>query len=419
MMRHKLLIVGILVVISAFAYAKIGFSDSDRLWDLQYRGVRAMGMGNAFNAISDDNDSVYYNPAGMTSIRKVKVYIQPVRLVPTVDFFKEIKDINDLTDDIKAISDSPDPLEDPSLKDERIRLMDRFEGLTKENVAFDGGFPVTVMIPLHIKNFGATLGIFGHGWSVSQIKVIKQGLSWADPIVDILDDSIFYRLMAESSYGLSSAVKFPIAILPLNLSVGLSVARTNRWILTDQDNLMQIQDLLSVDGPDGIKGTADDFKNLYFDPEDPLSSVVMGSGFNVNVGVMASIGDDAARVGLTFRNIVGKINYKEMKDEIPDKLAGISASVNLAKIPNPDVPMIDAIVSGGMDDMNSDDPKARIGFELTWRPAGIFALSGRIGSNDGFLTLGAGLQLLFLDLDYAFYGDSITDWHALSLNLAF
>ncbi|MEK7399875.1 MAG: conjugal transfer protein TraF [Candidatus Poribacteria bacterium] len=419
MMRHKLLIVGILVVISAFAYAKIGFSDSDRIWDIQYRGVRAMGMGNAFNAISDDSDSAYYNPAGMTSIRKVKVYIQPVRLVPTVDFFEEIKDINDLRDDIEAISDSSDPLGDPSLKDERIRLMDKFEGLTKESVALDGGFPIMVMIPLHVKNFGATLGIFGHGWSVSQIKVMKQGLNWADPIVGILDDSVFYRLMGESSYGLSSAVKFPIAILPLNLSVGLSVARTNRWILTDQDDLIQVQDLLSIDGPDGIKGTADDFKNLYFDPEDPLSSIVMGSGFNINAGVMASIGDDAARVGLTFRNIVGKINYNAIKDEIPDKLAGISASVNLAKIPSPDVPMIDAIVSGGIDDMNSDDSKARIGFELTWRPVSIFALSGRIGSNDGFLTLGAGLQLLFFDLDYAFYGDSITDWHALSLNLAF
>jgi hypothetical protein len=297
--------------------------------------------------------------------------------------------------------------------------MDRFERLTKENVALDGGVPLMVMIPLHIGNLGATLGIFGHGWSVSQVKVIKQGLSWADPIVNILDDSVFYRLMGESSYGLSSAVKFPIATLPISLSAGLSVARTNRWILTDQDDLIQVQDLLSADGPDGIKGTADDFKNRYFDPEDPLSSMVTGSGFNINAGIMASIGDDAARVGLTFNNIVGKINYKEIKDEIPDKLAGISASINLAKIPNPDLPMIDAIVSGGMDDMNSDDPKARFGFELTWRPASVFALSGRIGSNDGFLTFGAGLKLLFFDFDYAFYGDSITDWHALSLNLAF
>lgn len=412
------LIVGMLVVISLFAYTKISFADSDRIWDIQYRGVRAMGMGNSFNAISDDSDSVYYNPAGMTSVRKVKVYIQP-RLVPTVDSFEETKDIDNLIDDIKAINDSPDPLEDPSLKDERIRLMDRFERLTKENVALDGGVPIMVMVPFHVGDFGATLGIFGHGWSVSQVKVMKQGLSWADPVIDILDDSVFYRLMGESSYGLSSAIKVPIAMLPLNLSVGLSVARTDRWILTDQDNLMQVQDLLSANGPDGIEGTADDFKNLYFDPKKPFNSKVYGSGFNINAGVMASIGDDAARIGLTFRNIVGKINYKELKDEIPDKLAGVSASINLAKIPSPDVPMIDAIVSGGMDDMNSDDPKARIGFELTWRPAGIFTLSGRIGSNDGFLTFGAGLQLLFLDLDYAFYGDSITDWHALSLNLAF
>lgn len=30
-----------------------------------YRGVRAMGMGNAFTAVADDADSVFYNPAGM------------------------------------------------------------------------------------------------------------------------------------------------------------------------------------------------------------------------------------------------------------------------------------------------------------------------------------------------------------------
>lgn len=80
MIRHRLLIVGILVVISAFAYTKTGFTDTDRIWDIQYRGVRAMGMGNAFNAISDDSDSVYYNPAGMTSVRKIKVYVQPFKL---------------------------------------------------------------------------------------------------------------------------------------------------------------------------------------------------------------------------------------------------------------------------------------------------------------------------------------------------
>ncbi len=30
-----------------------------------YRGVRAMGMGNAFTAVADDSDAVFYNPAGL------------------------------------------------------------------------------------------------------------------------------------------------------------------------------------------------------------------------------------------------------------------------------------------------------------------------------------------------------------------
>ena len=49
----------------------------------------------------------------------------------------------------------------------------------------------------------------------------------------------------------------------------------------------------------------------------------------------------------------------------------------------------------------------------------LLALSGRIGSNRGYMTLGAGIQFMFLDFDYAFYGDNDADWHAFSLNLAF
>lgn len=397
----------------------ISFAEnSDKIWVVPYRGIRAMGMGNAFDAISDDNDSVYYNPAGMASVRKIKVYIQPLRLIPTQAFYNETKDIDELIDDLERISDSSNALEDPNLKDERIRLVNRLERLTKENIAIDGGVPIMVMVPFHIKDFGATLGIFGHGWSVSQVKVIRRGLNWTDPIINILDDAIFYRLMGETAYGLSSAVKFPIITLPLSLSVGLSIARVDRWILTDQDNLLGVQDLLSIDGPDGIKGTDDDFKNRYFDPKDPLSSMDMGSGFNISAGIMASVSDDTARFGLTFRDLIGGIKYQDIKDEIPERLTGISASINLAKIPNPNIPMIDAIVSAGINDINSDNPKLRAGLELTWRPKG-FALSGRIGSNDGFLTLGVGLRLIFLDLNYAFYGDEITNWHAVSFSLAF
>jgi hypothetical protein len=410
MRRYKLILVASLIIIFAVAFSQTGIASSDKIWDIQYRGVRPMGMGNAFGAVSDDNNAFYYNPAGLASVRKLRIDIQPVHLIPTEDFYNETKDINDLVDDIDSISKSSDALNDPSLKDERIRLMNKLERLTVEKVGIDAGFPISVMIPLHIKNYGVTLGVMGHGWSVSQMKVQKKGLQWGDLMLNILDDEIFYKIMGETSYGLASAINLPIPMTPVAFSVGLTAMRVEQWLLTDENDLMNFGDL--------VNSNTNDFKTRFFDPEDPLSSIANGAGYRVNAGVIASIGD-TFKVGVNLDNILGKINYDLIKDNVPNKLAGISAAVNLAKLPNPDIPMVDAILSASIDDMNSDNTKKRIGFELTWKPIGIFALSGRVGSNDGFLTLGAGVKLLFLDIDYAFYGDEVTDWHAVSLNLAF
>lgn len=38
-----------------------------------YRGVRAMGMGGAFTAVADDKDSVFYNPAGLSFNKEMKI----------------------------------------------------------------------------------------------------------------------------------------------------------------------------------------------------------------------------------------------------------------------------------------------------------------------------------------------------------
>jgi hypothetical protein len=410
MRRYKLILAIALIIVSSTVFNQTGIASSDKIWDVQYRGVRPMGMGNAFGAVSDDNNAFYYNPAGLASVRKLRIDIQPVHLIPTEDFYNEIKDINDLVDDIDSISKSSNPLEDPSLKDERVRLMDRLERLTSERVGIDAGFPLSVMIPLHIKNYGVTLGVMGHGWSVSQIKVQKKGLKWGDLVLDVLDDEIFYKIMGETSYGLASAINLPIPMTPVAFSVGLTAMRVEQWLLTDENDLMNFGDL--------VNSNTNDFKEHFFDPEDPLSSIANGSGYRVNAGIIASLGD-TFKVGLTFDNILSKINYDTIKDNVPNRLAGVSAAVNLAKLPNPDIPMVDAILSASIDDMNSGNTKKRVGFELTWKPIGIFALSGRVGSNDGFLTLGAGVKLIFLDIDYAFYGDEVTNWHAVSLNLAF
>jgi hypothetical protein len=409
MRKYKLLLV-IALIISAFAFNQTGIASSDGIWDIQYRGARPMGMGNAFGAVSDDNNAIYYNPAGIASIRKLRIDIQPACLVLTDDLYNETKDINDLVDDIDKLSKSSNPIEDPNLKNERIRLMNSLERISRENVGLDAGFPLSIMIPLHIKNYGVTVGVVGHGWTLSRVRVLPKGLKWSDLALSTLDNEIFYKLMGETSYGLASAINLPIPMTPIAFSVGLTAMSVEQWLLTDENDLMNFGDL--------VNSNTDDFKKRFFDPEDPLSSIANGAGYRINAGVIASLGD-TFKMGLSFNNILSKINYDIIKDNVPKRLAGVSAAVNLAKLPNPDIPMVDAILSASIDDMNSGNTKKRVGFELTWKPIGFFDLSGRVGNNNGFLTLGAGIKLIFLDIDYAFYGDEVTNWHAVSLNLTF
>ncbi len=47
-----------------------------------YKGIRPLGMGNAFITVADDENALFYNPAGLNDVKKVSVQI----LNPTVEF---------------------------------------------------------------------------------------------------------------------------------------------------------------------------------------------------------------------------------------------------------------------------------------------------------------------------------------------
>lgn len=58
-----------------------------------YRGVRAMGMGNAFTAIADDADAVFYNPAGLAHNRRVRLHLLNPKLEASKDGIESITDL--------------------------------------------------------------------------------------------------------------------------------------------------------------------------------------------------------------------------------------------------------------------------------------------------------------------------------------
>ncbi|MBD3183995.1 hypothetical protein GF312_17050 [Candidatus Poribacteria bacterium] len=385
---------------------------------IEYRSVRAMGMGNAFGAVSDDGDAFYYNPAGMANIRDIKIDFQPIRVIPTRDLFNKYNDLEQFIDDIEKLNESDNPLEDPALEDERIRVSRNIEDLTDDELGLEAAVPFRFIIPFHVGNYSLALGGMSHAWSQADFHVIRRGLDWDDFVKDLMDDEIYYDIVGEASYGGALALEIPLYPLPLELSLGAAARRIHRWQMTDKNDPMGIEEIINPDGKDGIPGTDDDFEEKYFDPNDPLESLIESKGYDLDLGAIVNLAD-VMNLGVTIHNAASKIGDDELKRSLE-----VSASTNIAKLTTPDIPMLDIILAGGLDveeDMWEESDfieMSRLGVEVCW-DFPILELSGRIGSYHGFMTMGAGLKLFFLDFDYAFYGDERTDWHAFCLNFAF
>jgi hypothetical protein len=100
----------ILIWLVVFAENSLPSSEGNGTGSHQYRCVRPMGMGNAFVAIADDGDAFYYNPAGLTAVRKIRIDLQPIKFIPTQDLYDEFEDLDQLMDDVEAIRESAQPL---------------------------------------------------------------------------------------------------------------------------------------------------------------------------------------------------------------------------------------------------------------------------------------------------------------------
>ncbi|MBI3534824.1 MAG: hypothetical protein HY072_04985 [Deltaproteobacteria bacterium] len=50
-----------------------------------YKGARALGMGNAFVALADDEQAIFYNPAGLAAVKKLSFHYLPVDILLSSD----------------------------------------------------------------------------------------------------------------------------------------------------------------------------------------------------------------------------------------------------------------------------------------------------------------------------------------------
>ena len=76
-------------------------------FDFFYRGIRPLGMGDAFTAIANDENAAFYNPAGLDAVKKGRIEAFPLTVEYSTNTPKLINDLDDIdTGDIASTTDT-------------------------------------------------------------------------------------------------------------------------------------------------------------------------------------------------------------------------------------------------------------------------------------------------------------------------
>ncbi|HEX28764.1 TPA: hypothetical protein ENG04_01640 [Candidatus Poribacteria bacterium] len=400
---------------------------------MMYRDARAMGMGNAFEAITSDTSALHYNPAGLARAEKTKFEFLLFRARISYDLASELKETNDLIDNIRDIVASDDPLKDKSLESQRRYVVDRLEEMLTERLGMLGETPgLALVVPTRMGRM--TLSLAGAIYTQGRFSMYieRRGIRWSDPIKDMLDNYIIYDLSAQLNYQLAWAVGLPLG--PTKLYAGMSFRKINRHVFTDMGDPMTVEDMLNPDGPDGIPGTEDDFQKRFFNYEEEdrvkliRESFKSAPGYTMDFGLASELMDGLS-VAMAIRNLAGNIRYPDGDRNIPRNTV-ISASIQPMKLLKMKSRLLDLTLSASYDNPNGDDAlgdfkndalsdHVHLGAEAILFPGSSLSIGARWGNNQGYLTSGLTLKLGGLYIDAARYGDLEADWHVLSVKLAF
>ena len=404
-----------------------------------FRGARPLGLGNAYEAIADDMSAIHYNPAGLVQVDETIFQFLIIRGRATEDFIDEATTIDEfMSDTIDPLVNSENPLTDtnPDLVAARERLVERAQQILVETHGLDLGLPSFGLIqPLMIVDHKAAVAVSFYNHVFANARIVETGLSWADPVMAMLDNPILYRVTAQSALATALSVEIPIAhpyLKAANLGLGFRVIR--RGTFTDVNNPFSIQDILNPD----------QFKQNYFDIEDDDSfgeivrkNIDSKTGYSTDLGTLF-LPVDGLRVALAWRNIFSNINaeYNIAENLItedrgfPSNLVISVAAQPLTLLAKPSE-LLDLTIAASLDNPNGDDrlgdlklnsyrDSIHLGAEIILTPSRWISLAVRMGNNQGFITYGTTLRLFgFLDFNVGRYGNLEADWWFGSTEISF
>jgi hypothetical protein len=344
MYRYPKLLITCFIVIILLLGQGIGFGKE---YPRFYRGVRPMGMGGAFTAVADDENALFYNPAGLADISTLALGIlNPMVEVSdkTIDLWKDIDDID--TDDTGEVAD----------------LLRKYAGDHQHVRA-----SLTPYVGFNAANTGVMIAGLGQTTMDAEIR----NPTWPEAHVDFVRD-----------LGLLGGVGGKIPFHNIKLGAGLKVI--NRQSLEEVYTATDIAD--------------EDFEDRF---EDDLSS---GSGISLDLGAIYRLPFFEVvetDIALAIQNLPS-MDFGSAKDAETQANVGIALKKSFAKFSL--LGALDYIdLTHAIGDDSDWAKRVHMGIEVRLP----MILSVRAGLNQGYGTFGFSTDFKVVRLDFATYTEEV------------
>lgn len=313
-----------------------------------YTGVRPIGMGGAFVAVSDDRNTIFYNPAGLSRIDGL-----------TLGILNPAAGVGENSLDMYSDADDTD-------MDDTGEVTDLLRKYTGDNLHLYAS--VTPHLGFRIKNFGVMVSAFGIVSTDSYVR---------NPVYPEL------HVNARADIGGIGGVGFAVPGVK-GLRAGAAFKSISRESINQVYTPAQI--------------AADDFEDMMDDDK------VSDTGTGLDVGIIYTLPWD--RFFQTDIALSGQ-NIPEIEFDNGDKLATEwTAGVALKKEFGP-VSVLAALdyrdFTNSLDEDEDLGKRIHMGAEIKFMD--LIAVRG--GFNQGYPTLGASLDLWVLKFDAAMYSEEV------------
>ena len=308
-----------------------------------YKGMRPMGMGGAFVAVSNDANALFYNPAGLADIHTKRASIFPLELELGENAYDIFNDANDVDFDNEV---------------ETAEFL-------RENIGERAHVALNLFPFYSMPRFA--FGLIG----TARIDLEVYDRQYPKVHTSVINDT-----------GFTAGYAHPL--FDDTLLVGASAKYINRQSLTEEYTVLDI--------------TSADLDDLIDD------DLVDGSGVLVDLGIiyrLDDIGMPGAKIGLSANNLIGGDlgDAKDVDDHIDIGFA-IDHEFWITKTTLA-FDYVDIFSQMGDD----DDMAKRIRLGAEFRFPRILSL--RVGLYQGYLTSGLTLDAKYARLDFLTYAEEI------------